>query len=88
MEAIRTWIGKWQNEINLTITVIIALAVVIFGGWNVTVAIKDFGKRKMQDGLKSLGYAALIIFIGMIGWGGLTALVKLIAPSESVIPQG
>lgn len=88
MEAIRTWIGKWQNEINLTITVIIAIAVVIFGGSNVVVAIKDFGKRKMQDGLKSLGYAALIIFIGMIGWGGLTALVKLIAPSTSVIPQG
>lgn len=88
MEAIRTWIGKWQNEINLTITVIIALAVVIFGGLNVAVAIKDFGKRKMQDGLKSLGYAALIIFVGMIGWGGLTALVKLIAPSTSVIPQG
>lgn len=88
MNGLRTWVGKWQNEINLTLTVVIGLVVLIFGGWNVVVAIKDFGKRKMNDGLKSLGYAALIIFIGMIGWGGLIALVKLIAPSTAVVPTG
>lgn len=86
MDNLRQWIGKWQTEINTTITIVIAVAVVIFGGWNVVVAVKDFGKRKMNEGLKSLGYAALIVLIGMIGWGGLTALVKLIAPSEAIIP--
>lgn len=88
MEQLRQWVGKWQTEINLTITVLIAIAVVIFGGWNVVTAIKDFGKRKMNEGLKSLGYAALIVFLGLVGWGGLTAIVKMIAPSTSVIPQG
>ena len=86
MDKLRQWIGKWQTEINTTITIVIAVAVVIFGGWNVVVAVKDFGKRKMNEGLKSLGYAALIVLIGMIGWCGLTALVKLIAPSEAIIP--
>ena len=88
MDGLRTWIGKWQNEINMTITVLIALAVIIFGGWNVVIGIKDFGKRKMNEGLKALGYAALIIFVGIIGWAGLTELVKAIAPSGGVIPQG
>ena len=83
MDKLRQWIGKWQTEINTTITIVIAVAVVIFGGWNVVVAVKDFGKRKMNEGLKSLGYAALIVLIGMIGWGGLT---QLISPSEAIIP--
>ena len=88
MDQFRAWVGKWQTEINTTITIIIALAVVLFGGWNIAVAVKDFGKHKMNEGLKSLGYAGLIVLIGLIGWGGLTALVKMVAPSTSVIPQG
>lgn len=86
MDKLRQWIGKWQTEINTTITIVIAVAVVLFGGWNIVIAVKDFGKRKMNEGLRSLGYAALIVLIGMIGWGGLTALVKLIAPNEAIVP--
>lgn len=88
MDQLRSWIGKWENEIKLTIKVIIAVAVVIFGGLNIIHAIKDFGGKKMKEGLKSLGYAGLIIFIGIIGYAGLMGLVNMIAPDSSVIPRG
>lgn len=88
MDQLRSWIGKWENEIKLTITVITAVAVAIFGGLNIIHAIKDFGGKKMKEGLKSLGYAGLIIFIGIIGYAGLMGLVNMIAPDSSVIPRG
>ena len=41
----------------------------------------------MKEGLKALGYAALIIFLGLIGYAGLSSLVNMIAPDASVIPR-
>ena len=51
-------------------------------------AIKEFGSRKSKEGLKSLGFAGLIVFLGIIGYAGLTAVVKMIAPDSSVVPRG
>lgn len=88
MEKIRNWIGTWHAQIKMTLTIIIGIAVLIFGGWNIVHAVKEFGARKMKEGLKSLGYAALIIFIGIVSYSGMVQLVNLIKPDTGVIPQG
>lgn len=88
MAKFREWLTTQKSDVQLTIAVIIGLVVVIFGGINVVTAIRDFGGKKMKEGLKSLGYAGLIIFIGLIGYAGLSALVNMIAPDSSVIPRG
>lgn len=88
MAKFREWLTSQKSDVQLTIAVIIGLVVVIFGGMNIVSAIKDFGSKKMKEGLRSLGYAALIIFIGLIGYAGLNALVNMIAPDASVIPRG
>lgn len=88
MERFREWLTRQKSDVQLTIAVVIGLVVVIFGGINVIAAIKDFGGKKMKEGLKSLGYAGLIIFIGLIGYAGLSALVNMIAPDSAVIPRG
>lgn len=87
MGKFQEWLNNQKAEVKTTIAVIIGVLVVIFGGWNVAVAVKDFGGKKMKEGLKSLGYAALIIFIGLIGYAGLSTLVNTIAPDQSVIPR-
>ncbi len=87
MGKFQEWLNKQKSEVKTTIAVIIGLLVVIFGGWNIAIAIKDFGGRKMKEGLKALGYAALIIFLGLIGYAGLSSLVNMIAPDASVIPR-
>ena len=88
MEQLRSWVGKWENEIKLIIAVSISLAVVWYGGTNFIHALKEFGSRKSKEGLKSLGFSGLIVFLGIIGYAGLTAIVKMIAPDSSVVPRG
>lgn len=88
MEQFRSWVGKWENEIKLIIAVAISLAVAWYGGTNFIHALKEFGSRKSKEGLKSLGFAGLIVFLGIIGYAGLTAIVKMIAPDSSVVPRG
>lgn len=87
MGKFQEWLNRQKTEVKNTIAVIIGLLVVLFGGWNVVIAIRDFGGKKMKEGLKSLGYAALIIFIGLIGYAGFSTLVNMIAPDQSVIPR-
>lgn len=88
MEQFRSWVGKWENEIKLIIAVAISLAVAWYGGTNFIHALKEFGSRKSKEGLKSLGFASLIVFLGIIGYAGLTAIVRMIAPDSSVVPRG
>lgn len=81
MDGLRSFITKWQNEINLTWKVIIALLVVVFGGINIFKALKAGGSNKMKDILTHLMYAAIIIVIGIASWSGFEKIVKSIAPS-------
>ena len=87
MDKIRGWLQRWHAQIETTLTVIIGLAVLVFGGWNIVHAVKEFGGRKMKEGLKSLAYAGLIIFIGIMSYGGMKLLVEQIKPDTSIIPQ-
>ena len=85
MAKFREWLTTQKSDVQLTIAVIIGLVVVIFGGINIVSAIKDFGSKKMKEGLKSLGYAALIIFINHLRYSEIREYLSLIYFNEERI---
>lgn len=80
--GIQNWITKFSTEIKVLLGIITVAAVAWYGGKNIVHGIKELGSRKGQEAIKSFGYAALIIAIGVIGFAGVFKLIESIAPTS------
>jgi ABC-type Na+ efflux pump permease subunit len=84
MEALRQWIETNRNEVKLTINVILGVVILLALGWVVGKAVWAFKGGKASEGLKWLGYGALIVLVGLLGIMGLHAFISQIAPTSSI----
>lgn len=79
--GIQNWITKFSIEIKVLLAIITVAAVSWYGGKNIIYGIKELGSRKGQEAIKSFGYAALIIIIGVIGFVGVVKFIESLSPT-------
>lgn len=87
MDGLNTWIQTNGDSLKLTMTIVISVVAIIFAGWLVISAMSAFKAKKMNDGVKSLMFAGLVVVVALMGIGGIFALVEMIAPNQSIIPR-
>lgn len=88
MNDFRQWVGKWQTQIEIVFGVIIGLAVVIVAGMLVTKCVWALRHSKGGEAIKHFVFAGLAVLVGLVGFGGVRAIIEKIAPDDSLIPKG
>ena len=78
-----------KNNTDVMTTVgnaIIGLAAVVFIAILLVKAIKEFSGQKVQNGIKYIGYALLVVIVAALGIIGVQTLGNAIAPTSEIIP--
>lgn len=76
------WIGQWGDAIKKWLGLIIGIATLIFASVLIIKGTNNLQKKRTNEAVTQFVFAGLIILAGVIGIGGLFAIVDTIKPVE------
>lgn len=82
MDKIGQWITDHASGIQSTVNVIVGVVAVVIIGLLIVKSIRAFGNENMKDGFKSLGFAALVVFVAFLSIKGVTAALDAVKPDD------
>ena len=87
MSKIKDYISQLLSQGGDIIQMVVAGVVIIVAGLLLIKAIKEFHGGNAKGGLTKLGFAAIVVIIGVMGVGGLKKAVDRFGPDASIIPR-
>lgn len=88
MQGLANWLNTNKDAVMFLSTAIIGLVAAVIITLLVVKAIAAAKKSKMNDVMKHVGFAAIVVLLSIMGVAGLQALIESVAPEESILPRG